>query len=129
MTTQSHEEGNGRGRDKAPSSGKIETPAQVLERLKSAHRKNGAPTYAERVERLEKLEEVLLAKKDEVYAAISSDFGNRSKHESYVAELFVTVQPIRYCKERLHEWMEPEAREVSWVFAPARAEIQYQPLG
>jgi coniferyl-aldehyde dehydrogenase len=127
--TQSHEEGNGRGRDKAPSSGKIETPAQTLERLKSAHRKNGAPTYAQRVERLEKLEEVLLARKDEIAAAISSDFGNRSKHESFVAELFVTIQHIRYCKERMHEWMEPEAREVSWVFAPARAEIQYQPLG
>lgn len=131
MTTQAEkqEEGNGRASDKEPASGKNETPVQVLERLKSAHRKNGAPTYAQRVERLEKLEEVLLAKKDDIAAAISSDFGNRSKHESLVAEIFVTVQHVRYVKERLHEWMEAEPREVSWVFAPARAEVVYQPLG
>src|SRR5450631_3082673 len=101
----------------------------ILDRMRDAHRKAGIPSYEKRVERLDKLLKGLLAHKDEFVRAISEDFGNRSKHETLVAEVFTTIQEIKHCRAHLHEWMEVEPRPVSWLFAPARAEVIPQPLG
>jgi len=106
-----------------------ETLEETLLRLRKARYRQGPPTYEQRVERLDKLAEVLVRRKDEIARAIDEDFGGRSRHESLLAEVFISISHIRYVRERLHEWMEPEPREVSWLFAPGRAEIRHQPLG
>jgi coniferyl-aldehyde dehydrogenase len=103
--------------------------AQLLDRMKRAQRGKKAPTYDERMHHLERLERAILRRKDAIADAISKDFGNRSRVESLVAECFVTVQAIRYAREHLREWMEPEERQVGWAFMPASAEVLYQPLG
>lgn len=103
--------------------------AETLGKLKAAQRKQGAPSYDKRIEHLDALRRVLVAKREEIAKVISSDFGGRSRVESLVAEIYVTVTGIDYAKERLHEWMEIEPREVAWTFMPGRAEVQSQPLG
>ncbi|HEY6458570.1 MAG TPA: coniferyl aldehyde dehydrogenase [Polyangiaceae bacterium] len=103
--------------------------AARLARMKEAQRKNGAPTYEERLETLDKLERALLRRKAGIADAISRDFGNRSKHETIVSEIFVVVGAIKHTKAHLREWMEVEEREVGWVFLPARLEVRPQPLG
>src|ERR1700689_390752 len=57
----------------------------TLKRMRDAARKSGAPSYEERIRSLEKLERVLVKRKDDVAQAISRDFGNRSPHESMVS--------------------------------------------
>jgi len=101
----------------------------ILARLKSAQRKAGTPSYEKRIERLDKLLKGVLVHKENFVRAISEDFGNRSKHETLVAEIFTTIQAVKHCRAHLHEWMEIEPRPVSWLFAPARAEVVAQPLG
>ncbi len=101
----------------------------TLAKLRAAFKKQGAPTHDQRIEQLTKLERALIAKKDELAEAIAADFGSRSKHESFIAEVFTTVGYIRYVKDHLREWMEPESAELSWLFAPSTAEILYQPIG
>ena len=101
----------------------------TLATLKAACRKHGAPSYDKRIEHLEALKRVLLANKEEIARAISADFGSRSRTESLVAEVFVTIAGVDYAKERLHEWMDVEPREVAWTFLPGRAEVHNQPLG
>ena len=103
--------------------------AAILGRMREAQRKSGAPSYEKRIERLDKLLKGLLIHKDDFVRAIADDFGNRSKHETLVAEVFTTIQTIKHCRAHLHEWMEVEPRPVSWLFAPARAEVVPQPLG
>jgi coniferyl-aldehyde dehydrogenase len=110
----------------APSN---EPVADVLRRMKEAQRKSGAPTYEERIASLEKLEHALLARKNAIAEAISRDFGNRSRHESMVSEVFIVLGAIKHAKAHLREWMEPEERETSFVFLPARVELRPQPLG
>jgi coniferyl-aldehyde dehydrogenase len=97
--------------------------------MKEAQRKNGAPTYEERIETLDKLERALIRRKAGIADAISRDFGNRSKHETIVSEIFVVVGAIKHTKAHLKEWMEVEEREVGWVFLPASLEVRPQPLG
>jgi coniferyl-aldehyde dehydrogenase len=103
--------------------------ASVLARLRKAQRRSGAPSYEQRIASLEALERVVVAHQNDIAAAISRDFGNRSKHESLLAEVFAVVMGIRYVKERLREWMDPREREVGWVYLPARCEVIPQPVG
>ena len=117
----------------APVLHALETPTEsldaLLSRMKEGHRKAGAPSHAERIASLEKLERALLARKGAIADAISRDFGHRSKHESLVSEVFMVQGAIKYAKAHLHEWMEPEEREVGFVFLPARIEVRPQPVG
>jgi len=115
-----------------PAAGEAKAPrslADTLAALKAAHRKQGAPSYDKRIEHLDALRRALVTNKEAIAKAISADFGGRSRVESLVAEVFVTVAGIDYVKERLHEWMEVEPREVAWTFLPGRAEVQNQPVG
>lgn len=101
----------------------------LLERMKGAQRKQGAPSYETRLEHLERLERALLARKHDIAKAVSMDFGVRSKHETLAAEVFVVQNEIKHARAHLHEWMETEPREVSWMFLPGRAEVMMQPVG
>jgi coniferyl-aldehyde dehydrogenase len=101
----------------------------ILQRIKDAARKSGVPTYDDRVASLEKLERAIVAKKGAIAKAIANDFGNRSKHETYVADIFVVLGSLKHTKAHLREWMEPEDRETSFVFMPATCQLLRQPLG
>ena len=103
--------------------------AALLREMQLAQRKAGPPAYEERIRHLTRLEETLLRRKDEIALAIQKDYGARSLHESLIADVWITVQGIRYVREHLREWMDPEERSVSWAFLPGRAEVRYQPLG
>jgi len=101
----------------------------LLAKMRAAQRKAGAPDYDTRVEHLDKLERTILARKHDIARAISTDFGVRSTHESLLAEVMTVINAIKHTRSHLHEWMETEPREVSWMFLPGRAEVIMQPLG
>jgi coniferyl-aldehyde dehydrogenase len=110
----------------APAKGDLEAR---LAGIRAAARKAGVPTYEERIESLERLERALRKRKEAIAQAIARDFGNRSKHETYVAEIFVLLGEIRHAKTHLRDWMDPQERETSFEFMPATCSILYQPLG
>lgn len=97
--------------------------------LKAAWNKDGGLDYKARRATLKKLKSEIIARRDDLAAAVSKDFGNRSKHETIGAEIFIPVESIRYTLEHLEEWMEPLEREISWHLQPAKGQIVYQPLG
>ncbi len=103
--------------------------AAHLARMRAARR--GQPSWScdARLDLLASVEHTLLKRQGDIARVISEDFGGRSRHESLVAEVFVTVQGIRFIRARLREWMEPRERSVAWEFFPGRAEVRYQPLG
>src|ERR1700722_3820152 len=78
----------------------------TLASMKEAQRKSGAPSYEDRLRTLEKLERALLARKGAIADAISRDFGNRSRHESMVAEIFLVAAAIKHARANLRDWME-----------------------
>ncbi|HEY8042594.1 MAG TPA: coniferyl aldehyde dehydrogenase [Polyangiaceae bacterium] len=113
----------------APQAAPEDSAEATLKKMQEAHRKSAAPSYEERIKSLDKLERALLARKNAIAEAISRDFGNRSKHESMVSEVFLVVGAIKHAKAHLRDWMEPEEREVGWVFLPAGVELRPQPVG
>ncbi|MFC1609960.1 coniferyl aldehyde dehydrogenase [Myxococcota bacterium] len=98
-------------------------------RQRTASRQDPAARYEQRVERLKRLLRAIRDNQDRIAAAISSDFGNRSLHESKIAEIFTTVSAIKYTLSHLRRWMKPDTRSVSLPFAPGGAKVIYQPLG
>ncbi|HEX3772257.1 MAG TPA: coniferyl aldehyde dehydrogenase [Polyangiaceae bacterium] len=113
----------------ASASTSVEDLGSILARLRAAGLKAGAPSYEARIDALEKLERAIHKRKDAMTAAVSRDFGNRSKHETLVAEIFVLLGEIEHAKQNLRDWMEPEDRQTGWQFLPATCQIVYQPLG
>jgi coniferyl-aldehyde dehydrogenase len=102
---------------------------ETFQRMRERARDLPAPTYEERVERLERLREALVARQDELAAAISADFGHRSRHETLIAEVFLCVDGIRETRRHLRSWMRPERRRTGLPFLPARSEVRFQPKG
>jgi coniferyl-aldehyde dehydrogenase len=111
------------------SESKSARAAEILEAMKKAQRGKAPPTYEERIARLESLEASLLKHKKAVCDAIAEDFGNRSRHESLIAEVFVTESAIKHARTNLRDWMDPEDRAVEWTFLPGTATVFPQPLG
>jgi len=101
----------------------------VFDQHRAAFRAAPYPSRDERRGHLEKLRAVVLARADEITAAISVDFGHRSRHESMVSEVYLTVGAIKYILKHLHEWMADEVRPVTLALQPARAKVVPQPLG
>jgi len=108
----------------------IENEAQrVFALQREAYLRAPYPSYEERIERLTKVERILLDNTDAIAAAIMEDFGHRSEHESKMLELFTCVDGIRQTKKKLKKWMKPQKRKVSILFATGKNQVIPQPKG
>lgn len=83
----------------------------------------------ERIQRLELLKAALLAEQELLINAINEDFGRRSADETRLAELLPSIEGIKYAQKRIRKWMRPSRRKVGLAFQPAKAWVEYQPLG
>ncbi len=101
----------------------------TLERQRAAFLQAGSPPLAERLADLARLKAAIRDRADAIAEAISADFGNRSRHESLIAEIFTALAGIRHASKHLARWMRPKRVSVSLELRPGRARILYQPLG
>jgi coniferyl-aldehyde dehydrogenase len=99
-----------------------------LDRLRAAQMRK-VPDYAQRIDDLKRLRAAFKAKLDEFAAAMSADFGRRSRHETLLSDGMTVFNEIDHVCRRLRGWMRPRRAAADWLFAPARTEIRYQPLG
>lgn len=102
---------------------------QQLAHQRAAFLRDGPPTLAQRREDLTRLRRALVDQRDAIEAVLKADFGHRSSHETTMFELMTVVEGIRYLQRRLRRWMKPQRRHTAIHFQPARAYVQYQPLG
>jgi coniferyl-aldehyde dehydrogenase len=112
----------------------LSTPApdrmrQILEAQRAAFQRAGAPTLQQRRAELAKLRDAIKQNVDRLAAAISADFGNRSRHETELAEVFPALSAIRHASSHLAGWMRPKRVSVGLELMPAGARILYQPVG
>lgn len=101
----------------------------LLKKQRAAFLAAGPPSLERRLEDLDTLRRLVLDHREELAAAISKDFGHRSRHETLLSEILVTIEAIKHMRRNLAEWMTPERRWVSLLFFPGRTQIIYQPLG
>ena len=112
-----------------PYSPEVQRIHDLLAQQKSAYQRYPVPTAKERIERLARLKKVLVKYQDQIADAISQDYGNRSVSETKIGELLTCLEQIKYYSKNLTGWMKPSKRHVSMLHQPAKAWVQYQPLG
>ncbi|WP_104500403.1 coniferyl aldehyde dehydrogenase [Acinetobacter indicus] len=101
----------------------------VLALQKYAYQRYPLPTAKERIDRLARLKRVLVKYQDQFAEAINEDYGNRSMGETKIGELLTCLEHIKYYSKNLSGWMKPSKRHVGIIHQPAKAWVQYQPLG
>ena len=82
-----------------------------------------------RMDRLARLLAMTEQNEQAIAAAISADFGHRSRHETVMAELFTVVAAIRHARRRLRGWMKPRRVPTPLYLMPGYSRLHYQPLG
>lgn len=102
----------------------------TFDRMKASSRKNAPTSLAERTQRLTSVAALLSQNRDAIAAAITKDFGVRSKVETELTEIIPALDSIRYIKKNLSKWMKPEKRDLDPITFPlATAVVIPQPLG
>ena len=103
----------------------------VLKKQKDYFIKNGAPSYELRIDRLNRMKDIILQNKNKIVDALNEDFGVRSKNQSMVADVYSIIPDIEYAKKNLKKWMKVDKRKPSFPFGllGARAEVRHEPLG
>ncbi len=104
-------------------------PAAMLAAQREAFLQAGAPPLEARLADLDKLRAAVKAEADRIAAVICEDFGNRSRHESLLADVWPVLAAIRHTRAHLASWMKPRRVAVPMELRPGRARIQYQPVG
>jgi len=102
---------------------------EILDAQRAAFLRVGAPSLRERRADLTKLNDAISRSAGRIADAISADFGNRSRYETELAELYPAQSAIRHTLRHLAGWMRPKRVAVGLDLMPAGARILYQPVG
>lgn len=101
---------------------------EVLERQRRYFQSGDTMDPGFRIGQLEKLAVGIENHRDSILEALHRDLG-KSPLEAYSAEVGFVLRDIRHAIRHLPAWMTPERRSTPWMTAPARAEVQPDPLG
>jgi len=116
-----------------PGTDPVDTQAARLEACFAAQRRAFAadmnPSAEARQDRLDRLLRLTENHQQEIVAAISEDFGHRSRQETDLAEIFIVLSALRHMRRNLGRWMRPRRVATPLHLWPARSEILRQPLG
>ena len=74
----------------------------------------------------------LMRKHGEAFAAaLSEDFGHRSRVQSLLTDVVATIRSAKHAKKHLSSWMKPEKRPLDFPLGllGAKARVEFQPKG
>ena len=72
----------------------------VLKKQKDYFIKNGAPSYELRIDRLNRMKDIILQNKNKIVDALNEDFGVRSKINQWL-RMFIPLFPILNMLKRI----------------------------
>jgi aldehyde dehydrogenase (NAD+) len=105
---------------------------EELDRIHSAQQSNraavAASTAAQRIEKLRRLEAVLLRRQDEVRAAMWED-NRRPPAEVDLAEIYPVVSEARHAARHLRSWMRQRRVRTNLALSGSSSFIVYEPKG
>jgi coniferyl-aldehyde dehydrogenase len=110
-----------------------DSPADSLRALlriqQNAFQSDMSPSRAVRLDRLKRLNLLIESHADEFSAAISSDFGTRSRIEIRITETLFLQSGIRHAIQNLSRWMRARRVSTALAYRPGKSMIMRQPLG
>lgn len=103
--------------------------SSVFDAMRAASRRDQAPAWAVRADRLRRLRKLVTGHMDEISQAISADFGNRPRQETALLEAFPSVAGIDDALRHGKRWMRVRRVRTGLWFKPATSRLMPQPLG
>ena len=105
------------------------TPAEALAALRAAEARDGAIPVEERCDHLARLADTLLARSEDIAAAVDADYGGRSRMDTLLADVVCTADAAHYSRRHLRRWARPRRVSVPFPFWPASAHEVPTPKG
>jgi len=104
---------------------------KTLELQKRKSLLEGTPGIKIRLDRLNRVLDMMISYQEQIPVSLSKDFGHRSPMASKFTDVASVFDAVHFAKKGLKKWMKPEKRSASSPFnlVGAKAYIQYQPLG
>lgn len=103
----------------------------ILQRQREAFTAARPEPLAVRRDRLKRLKALLIDNGEALCAAMSADFGNRSRDMSMMSDVVAGVGLANYCLKHLDRWARPEKRATNFPLGllGARSELRHEPKG
>ena len=104
---------------------------RVLQLQRQFFIKNGPPSNALRIDRIERLKTMLHDNRYKLVEAMNEDFGVRSKDVTLLSDIYTVLPSLNKAIKDLPKWTKKEKRKANSPFNlfGAKAYIQYEPLG
>lgn len=101
-----------------------------LQLQRKAYQADPNPDLDQRKKDLSALKSMLSENREAIVDAISEDYGNRSRHETLLAEIIMVLDGFNYASKHLNKWMKVQKREIEFSLYPgAKNRVIPQPLG
>lgn len=104
---------------------------ELLHRQRQAHLKNPYPTLSERIDRMNRVIDMVVRHEAALCEAANADFGNRDVTATRAMDLAPTLDSFKYCKKHVKRWMKTEKRKSNFPLGllGAKSTVEYLPLG
>jgi aldehyde dehydrogenase (NAD+) len=110
----------------------LEGPEADIERIYEAQQRNRAAvantTAAQRIEEIRRLHDAVLARRDEIRAAMWADY-RKPAAEVDLSEIYPAVSEARHAARHLKSWMKPRRVSTRLALAGSRSRIIHEPKG
>ncbi len=103
----------------------------LLEKQRTAFVAEGFVSAETRLDRLDRALSLLYDSQGQIADAIEQDFGNRSRHQSLMSDVYATMESLKYAKKHVRRWMKGEKRQAGMphLLFGAKARVEYRPKG
>lgn len=104
---------------------------ETLERQRESFLAEGRVSPAARIDRLDRMLDLVIANKERFAEALKADFGVRPEPMSMMTDILPTVNALKHAKKHVREWMRPDKRKIDFPLGllGAKAWVEYQPKG
>ncbi|MCP9273652.1 aldehyde dehydrogenase family protein [Mycolicibacterium arenosum] len=105
------------------------TVEEILDSQRTAFVTDGIPDAATRIDRVRRLQAMVLDHAEELVAALAEDFGTRAREVSMLADVIGCMGDLEYQKKHLRSWMRTRSRGRLLSGSGLRQQIRRDPLG
>ena len=104
---------------------------EVLKLQREHFLNEGPPSYELRIDRLDRVQDMVIQNKERITEALDADFGSRSPNQSLISDVYAVLPAFSHAKKHLKSWMKDEKRKSNFPFGlmGAKSYIHREPLG
>jgi coniferyl-aldehyde dehydrogenase len=93
-------------------------------------RATGTPSAEVRIDRIDRVIDLIVSNADAILAALSEDYGHRSRSQSLLSDIVGPLPGIKHTRKNVRRWMRPTPYGTGALrLLGAKAWVDWQPLG